>query len=72
MKPKPAGAILPRFKAEVVGHNWRGGTNLCIGGSGYSADSFLSLMCSEKELEQFPVGTTFKLVVSKPGKGRGT
>jgi hypothetical protein len=48
----------------VVGHNWRGGTNLCIGAEGYNPDSFVALSCTKEDLERFPVGTLFDLVRS--------
>lgn len=52
------------FRAKIVGHDWRGGRNLCIGAEGYDPDSFVVLTCSEAEKHKFPVGTTFDLIES--------
>ncbi len=62
------GEVLKGFRAKIVGHGDRGGTNLCIGGDGYEESSYLVKYCDEETLSRFPVGTTFDLVVAKPGK----
>ncbi len=50
------------FRAIIVGHNWRGGTNLCIGAEDYLTNSFVALTCSKEDLARFPIGTLFDLV----------
>jgi hypothetical protein len=52
------------FRAKIVGHDWRGACNLCVGAEGYNLDSFVVVTCSEEEKHKFPVGTTFDLVKS--------
>ncbi len=62
--PAEPGTVLEGFRAKIVDHRDRGGTNLCIGGDGYSEGSYLVLYCDEETLSRFPIGTVFDLVVA--------
>lgn len=54
------------FRAKVVKHGDRGGTNLCIGADGYHSDSYVVLTCTPEDYAKFPVGSLFDLVQVAP------